>query len=187
GVARTEVWDGHLSPASAAQDLLAELAVITRERPSDARHMLLTVPRDWHPDPLVASAQLDALESAPWVRWEPVTALVGAADTRVDRGTLPAERTDPAEISAAELGALTEAASARERLVRMFEDPAAHLAGAEAQMLAPLSVAWRADPEGRRAVVEQTVAATEAIRSGVTADEGSPVNFISTSDRKSVV
>lgn len=180
-VAPAEAWGGHLSPASAAQDLLAELAVITRERPADARHMLLTVPRDWDPDPLVADAQLDALESAPWVRWEPVTALVGSPDARVDRGTLPAERTDPAEISAIEIGTLTEAVASRRRLVQMFEDPAAHLAGAESQVLAPLSVAWRPDPEGRRAVVEQAVAATETIRSGVTADQGSPVNLISTS------
>lgn len=177
----TRTWGGHLSPATAAQDLLAELAVITRERPNNARHMLLTVPRDWDPDPKVASAQLDALESAPWVRWEPVTALVGAPDTSVDRGTLPAARTDPREISAAAIETLIDAVTARERLVQMFEDPATHLAGAESQMLAPLSVAWRADPPGRRAVVQQVVAATEAIRSGVRADEGSPVNFISTS------
>ncbi|NTW40510.1 MAG: hypothetical protein HGA44_11600, partial [Cellulomonadaceae bacterium] len=51
--------------ATAAADLLAELAVITRERPNQSRGMLLTVPRTWAPDPAIAAAQLAALESAP--------------------------------------------------------------------------------------------------------------------------
>lgn len=180
GDPEVDPWGGALNPATAAQDLLAELAVITRERPADARHVLLTVPRDWDPDPAVASAQLAVLETAPWVLWEPVTALVGAPDTRIDRGTLPVSRVDPGEVSAQAIGTLTEAVDAREQLAQMFADPAAHLVGADAEALSALSVAWRADPAGRAALVEASVAATAAIRSGVHADPGSPLNLIST-------
>jgi len=42
---------GQLSGASAAAELLAELAIITRERPSDGRHLLASLPRHWSPSP----------------------------------------------------------------------------------------------------------------------------------------
>src|SRR5690606_8220470 len=101
------------TPATAAQDVLAELAVVTRERPSDSRHLLLTVPRDWHPDPEIASAQLAALSASPWVRTESVSALVGAPDPEVERGTLPEQRSEGDEISETQLDALEETLATR--------------------------------------------------------------------------
>ncbi|MGJ0223766.1 DUF6049 family protein, partial [Streptococcus pyogenes] len=77
-----------LTPATAAQDVLAELAVVTRERPSDSRHLLLTVPRDWDADPAVATAQLTALASVPWVRTASLADLTADAADVVARGSL---------------------------------------------------------------------------------------------------
>src|SRR5690606_4715062 len=100
---------------------------ITRERPNDARHMLLTVPRDWHPDPDVASAQLRALEAAPWVRPESVAALIGAAETGVDRGTLPEREVAGTEIAPSAIDAVADAVTIREGLAQMLQDPQAVL------------------------------------------------------------
>ena len=167
------------TPAYAAQDLLAELAVITRERPSTARHLLLTVPRDWEPDVAVVDAQLDALEQAPWVHVEPVAALVGSDDPGVDRGTLPARDTDDAEIAPSQLAGLGGAVDERTALAGMVEDPAAMLGDVERELLAPLSVAWRDDPVGRAAIVAQAAATTATLRDAVSVLPSSDFNLVS--------
>lgn len=174
---------GALTPATAAQDLLAELAVITRERPNDSRHVLVSVPRDWSPDPDVAAAQLAALAAAPWVRTEPVAALVGLADPEVDRGTLPTRSVVDVEVPGTEIEALTSTLQRREDLVGMLADPETALGDIELELLAPLSVAWRANPAGRSTLVERGRASTTALADAVTVapttDEG--INVLSTS------
>ena len=170
---------GRVTGAVAAQDLLAELAVITRERPADARHMLVTVPRDWTPDPAVAKAQLGAILRAPWVHAEPVTALIGAADPGVDRGTLPSRRVDSTEVSPAALDAVRSAVELRERLVTIVPDPEALLGDVELELLAPASVAWRTDPTGRTAAVNRSRTATDAVRAGISVPQSPGVLLVS--------
>lgn len=172
--------DPQRTPATAAQELISELAVITRERPSDSRHVLLTVPRDWDPDPEVVRAQLDALTAAPWVRLQPVAALVGSTDD-VDRGGLPEEDVAPREITSAEVRALETTLDRRERLVGIAEDPADLLGDVDAELVAPLSVAWRADTTGRQDLLAAARARTEALERAVVVQESSSINLISTS------
>lgn len=169
------------TPAVAAQDLLAELAVITRERPSDSRHMLLTVPRDWSPDPAVVDAQLTALDEAPWVQHESVSALVGAPGTGVEREGLPRRASDGAELSAAQLTRNADAVAERLRVAEMVPDPAGLVGDTRLELLAPVATAWRADPDGRAAVVEASVASTSALRGSVEVLESSTVNLLATS------
>jgi len=172
-----------VTPATAAQDLLAELAVITRERPNDSRHVLLTVPRDWAPDVDVVRAQLAALAAAPWTRLEPVSALIGLADPELDRGTLPARTPLDEEIGGSEITALTDALDLRRQLVGMLTDPASALGDTELELLAPLSVAWRADPAERSALVGRSRASTAALADAVsvspTTEDG--INVLSSS------
>jgi hypothetical protein len=172
---------GPVTGAIAAQDLLAELAVITRERPADARHMLVTVPRTWTPDPDVVEAQLSAILEAPWVHAEPVTALIGAAEPEVDRGTLPAREVTRTEVSPAALDQVRTAVTLRERLATIVPDPETVLGDLELELLAPASVAWRGDPLGRSAVVSSSRAATAALRAGVSVPPAPEVNLVSTS------
>lgn len=172
-----------VTPATAAQDLLAELAVITRERPNDSRHMLATVPRDWTPDVAVTRAQLDALGSAPWVRLEPVSALLGLADPEIDRGTLPARVVDAGEVTDTQITALAGALDRRRALVAMLADPTSSLGDPELELLVPLSVAWRGDADGRAALVERARASSSALADAIsvspTTEEG--INVLSTS------
>lgn len=169
-----------VTPATSAQDLLAELATVTRERPIDPRHLLITVPRVWEPDPAVAAAQLTALESAPWVQTAPVSTLVSLDDPAVDRGTLPPRVIAPDEVSAQELAAVGAAMDEREELAGIAEDPAGLLSGAAVERLAPASVGWRADPEARSMLVDLSRARTDALRSAITVEPGADVNLLAT-------
>jgi hypothetical protein len=172
-----------VTPATAAQDLLAELAVITRERPNDGRHMLVTVPRDWAPEVAVTTAQLDALEAAPWVRLEPVSALVGAADPGIDRGTLPERTVSGTEVDTATLGTVRDAVERRRLLAGITADPAALLGDLELEQLAPTSVAWRDDPVGRSRSVAESHAVTETLGAAVSVEPAGDVTLVSTSGR----
>jgi hypothetical protein len=58
-------------------------------------------------------------------------------------------------------------------------DPAALTAGADAAVLAPISVAWRAEVKARAAVVQQVVSELAARASGVSVLTGSGLNLIS--------
>lgn len=178
---RTATQAAQLTPATAAQDLLAELAVITRERPSDGRHLLLTVPRDWEPDADVVDAQLAALESAPWVRPESLAALVGATDPGVDRGTLPDREVADGEVGRAEVDAMAATVDERRGLAQLVDDPASLLGDLEAEVLAPLSVAWRADPAGRAAVVTMAQGLAQALRDAVGVEPVGDLNLIARS------
>ena len=169
-----------LTGATAGQDLLAELAVITRERPNEIRRLLVTVPRDWQPDGAVLDAQLTALSSAPWVRPQSVSTLIGSPESEVERGTLPAHAALAAEISASRVDALRVAVTGRADLATMVPDPAGLIGDLAQELLTPLSVAWRADPTGRDAVITRVQTRTEALRGAVTVDPGTVVNLIST-------
>lgn len=173
---------GAVTGATAAQDLLAELAVITRERPNDSRHVLLTAPRDWAPDAEVVAAQLEALAVAPWVRLEPVSALIGLANPEIDRGTLPDRQVSEAEVGGPEIGALGRAGERRAALAEILPDPAAVIGDPELETLALVGTAWRERPAGRARMIDAAQAAADAIADGVRAEPPTEVvNLISRS------
>lgn len=176
----TDATAAPLTGATASADLLAELAVITRERPADSRHMLLTVPRDWQPEVDVVRAQLDALESAPWVTTAPLSALAQTTPT-AERGTLPDRSVDPTEVAATQLARVSATLERRTSLATIVPKPEALLGDLEAERLAPTALAWRADPDGRTALVEASVARTEALAGAVTVPQSTDLNLIASS------
>ncbi len=169
-----------LTPATAAADLLAELAVITRERPADPRHLLITVPRGWDPDVAVVQAQLDAIDTAPWVQMAPLSTLTALTPT-IERGTLPDRTVGPTEVTASQLTTVVDATERRKALAVMATRPEELLGDLQAERLVPASLAWRAEPAARAAVVQASVDRTQAIAGSVTVPDNSPVNLISTS------
>ena len=170
-----------LTGATAAADLLAELAVITRERPSDGRHLLAALSRGWTPDASIASAQLSAIEDAPWVRLAPVSELAASEDPIVDRGSLAQRETRSTEVSAAELDATATAVTDRVDVAAMGADPQALVGDPDGDRLAPAALAWRSDPPGRATSIAQVVARTILLRSAVSVPPPGTVNLISTS------
>ncbi|NLF04349.1 MAG: hypothetical protein GX593_05030, partial [Actinomycetales bacterium] len=165
------------TPATVAQRLLAETAVISQEESADLRHLVVALPREWHPNPVLAGAQLDALEVAPWVDTTSVSALLGALDPAVDRVALPTDVQDRDMLDAETVSELAERFAFAQDFAPVLTDPEAFLAKQAAQLLAPTSVAWRADPDGRADLAARVTAEAEARTVGLTVVEGSDVSF----------
>lgn len=168
------------SPAAARQRLLAETAVVSRERPAEARQLVITVPRDWAPEPAVARAQLEALGSAPWTRLRPVSTILGAEAAEVDR-TGPAEAAAAeGTISAAQLSELDGALEDIRSFAQVVPDQTALTAPVEDAVRAATSVAWRTDPAGRSTAVADVVTHVDTTRASVSVVTARNFNIIST-------
>ena len=82
-----------------------------------------------------------------------------------DRAGLPASERAATELTPAWVNALAADWRAASDFASVVEDPAALLDGLAGDLVAPLAVAWRADPEGRAAAVDDArAAATERQR-----------------------
>lgn len=168
------------SGVAARQRILAELAIVSRERPAESRHLLLTVPRDWSPDPAVARAQLEALGSAPWARLRPVSTLIGAEDADVARTAASDVATAEGTITGDQVAALERAVTDVSTFAQVVADPATLVAPVQDAASAAASVAWRADPAGRSAVVAGVVTEVDRIKASVSVVTASNFNIIST-------
>ena len=165
---------------SARQRMLAELAIVSRERPAEGRHLLLTAPRDWAPDPSVARAQLESLGSTPWTRLRPVSTLIGAEDSEVAR-TAPAESAAPeGAITRDQLSTVDSAVADLRTFAQVVPDPASLVAPVEEAARAVTSVSWRTDPAGRSTAVAGTVAEVDRIEASVSVVTAKNFNIIST-------
>lgn len=170
-----------VTPAVAGQDLLAELAVITRERPAIERHLLLTVPRDWSPDPAVAAAQLAALAEAPWVELTGMSELLRTEDPQVDRGRLPVTTAVDGLVSGDDLATAHAGMLDRDALARMLADPTTVVGDPETELLALSSQGWRSDPGVRALALRTATGTAHRLRGGVHVEESSTINLISES------
>lgn len=165
---------------SARQRMLAELAIVSRERPAEGRHLLLTAPRDWAPDPAVARAQLESLGSTPWTRLRPVSTLIGAEDSDVPR-TAPAESAAPeGVITRDQLSTVDGAVADLRAFAQVVPDPASLVAPVEEAARAVTSVSWRVDPAGRSTAVAGLVAEVDRIEASVSVVTAKNFNIIST-------
>jgi len=166
--------------ASARQRMLAELAIVSRERPAEGRHLLLTAPRDWAPDPSVARAQLESLGSTPWTRLRPVSTLIGAEDSDVAR-TAPAEYAAPdGVITRDQLSTVDRAVADLRSFAQVVPDPASLVAPVDEAARAVTSVSWRTDPAGRSTAVAGMVAEVDRIEASVSVVTAKNFNIIST-------
>jgi hypothetical protein len=154
----------------AEQRLLAELAMITAEAPSDSRMLVLAPPRRWDPPVPYARALAADLGRLPWLT--SVDALQAAAGTvPVDRGPL----VYPASARKRELPAaqVRQVATVRQ-LVTDFrsaledDDASAELAPyTDAQRRAGSS-AWRIDPRAGAAFTARLLRQINGLRAQVT-------------------
>lgn len=166
------------STVRARQRLLADSAVITQERPSDPRHVLLTVPRTWNPDPKRAAELLSALAQAPWVEMEAVRSLIGAPASEIDREALPAHHVDSTEIDAR----LIREAAAAQRSVSTFRSivaqPESVLPLADAQLEGIVANGWRHAPEDRERLVGTVAGQAAELQDSVNVIAAGAVNLI---------
>ncbi|MBO3085400.1 DUF6049 family protein [Cellulomonas fengjieae] len=168
--------DEGATTTTTVQRALTELAVISRES-DDPPHLLVAPGRDWEPDVATVTALTNAFSAAPWVRVAPVSALVESPspDARV---TLPSRAVSDDELAPSDVGALADARTRAVAFAGVTSEPATLLDGVDTEVLDPLSVAWRAEPERRAALVAEVVADIDARTTGLSIADLSDVRVV---------
>ena len=167
------------SAAAARQRVVAELAIVSRERPAEERAILLTAPRSWTPIPEVARAQLEGIDSIPWARLMPVSTLLDTTVPDLPRTSPAATTASAGELTQDQLTSLEETRTGVELFARVVPDPTALTTHIDAAALAATSVAWRTDPAGRDAAIERLTAAADATTSSISVVSQSDFTLIS--------
>ncbi|WP_158371055.1 DUF6049 family protein [Cellulosimicrobium cellulans] len=181
-----------VTAATAAQRVLAETAVLARSEESRTTYVLAATPRDWQPSAGVTQAQLAALGSAPWVETTTVAEMLtahaaGRADgDEAERAELPASQRSDTELTPAWVNALAAQWRSAGEFAAVVPDPAALLTGLDADLVAPLAVAWRADPDGRAAAINDAIAESQQRQSGLEVVLNEQFTVISSSAQISV-
>jgi Family of unknown function (DUF6049) len=168
------------------QRFLAETALITLQRPNDARSLVVAAPRYWSVDPQTAGQLLDAVATTPWLTSVPLGAVRAVEPPAVPR--VVAEY--PASARAAELPGsyLTTVRRMRTQLLDFTEvlsapDPTEH--AYTAARLRAESAAWRrADGEpgvtaAGRSYLRRVAANLTALRGKVSIVSGGTVTLSS--------
>lgn len=154
----------------AEQRLLAELAMITAEAPSDGRTLVLAPPRRWDPPVAYARALAADLGRLPWLT--PVDAVQAAAGTvPVDRGPL----VYPAAARKRELpaGQVRQVATVQKQVADFRtaledDDASAELSPYSDALRRAGSSAWRTDPRAGAAYTNRLLRQISGLRAKVT-------------------
>lgn len=179
--------------ATAAQRLLAETAVLARADDAASTYLVAALPRDWAPTTAIATAQLRALDGAPWVDTRDVAEVLAAhtageaAGDGATREPLPGSERDETELTPAWVDALASDWRAASEFADVVTDPAALLDGLGADLVTPLSVAWRTDPDGRALAVQAAQQLALARQSGLSVLLNEQFTVISSSAQINVV
>lgn len=155
-------------PVARLNQVLAQTAAMTSERPGLSRRMLIALPRDFDPDPIAFLALFDAVSAVPWTMPVPIsnlTAPLPRGDTSdlarsfvTPPSSVVASRLDHRDVTAAhdlnvQVGALHEVLQAPEQVTTpLFRD-----------VVSLVSSAWRGHAgalRSRRAVVSAEVRRT---------------------------
>jgi hypothetical protein len=156
--------------------------VVARETKSDQPHLLLAAGREWTPDDATVTALVDALDGAPWVTLTKASTLLDT-DEAAGKGSVPASADDPDALAADVVDALAAARGQALAFANVTSEPDLLLDGVDAEVVAPLAVAWRADPVRRADLVSRVLADLGARTTGLSIGPVGDVNVISsTSD-----
>jgi hypothetical protein len=163
------------------QRLLAETAAVVSQAPSDPPSLSIVAPRTWTPDAEAASSILDELDASGWVTVTTLDRLFEQDAPDVPRTPLPERRVAKAELGATNVAGLEHARDAVVTFSTVAGQDAAQIwRPGVTRLVAPLSVAHRADPGLREVLVEETLASTsELTQESVSVVPRQDVNFIS--------
>ncbi|WP_147919229.1 DUF6049 family protein [Ruania zhangjianzhongii] len=186
----TALWDSGLSalftsdltPLQIRQDLLAQTAVIARERPTDGRGLLAVAPHDVGTDPEQLQAVTEALaaiDEAPWLQMTNLRSLLGRTDSGEPREPVPAEPTTPASLADAEVAELGSVLSTLEAYVSVTDAPQRYLGTVGPNALAAPSAALASAPATQRRLLDAAAQTSEELRSAIQVESGSSVLLVS--------
>lgn len=170
-----------LDALTVRQYLLAQTAVVARERPSDPRPLVLALPRGYDGDAAHLGEVLAALADAPWVEPTTLTDLLDLDAPGLPRTELPTTIEGDGELGAAVLRDAATVEETAAALASITPDPQTLLEATATALTPVLSVAWRSDPAGRAGLVEHVEAELSSIGQAVTALPSSTVNLINAS------
>ncbi|RPF26756.1 DUF6049 family protein [Georgenia muralis] len=172
-----------LTALDARQLLLAETAVIARERPNDPRAVVMTLPRavGTGTDLDLVAVALDALADAPWT--EPATAgdLTALAAATTSRQALPEESVAGSEVDPGLLAAADAVAADAVTFAAITPEPDVITTPVVDALTPVVSTAWREDPAGRESLVAGVAAEVAALDGLVVALPSSTLNLINSS------
>ncbi|UKJ63039.1 hypothetical protein H1Q78_15180 [Cellulosimicrobium cellulans] len=169
---------GDGSGVTATQRILAETAVIARERPAEQRHVVIALPRSWEAEPTLFTARLDALRAAPWVDLAPVDDLLASAPPAVERTALPDDVAGEGEITAAQLRALDRSRADLAAFATVGADPATITRPLEPGFVTPTAVAFRAAQPSRVLAVQHAEQRSAAVRGTLSVETRAPFLFV---------
>lgn len=168
-----------LPPAQQAMLLAAETMVITGERPSDSRHILVTTPSDWRPTVTTATATMQILNRLPWVTMAPLTDLLSTTPDLSQRTALPSHAPGEHELDPAVLAQLAHARTLVADLASATVNPAGFREQFENRLRQVLSVSARLNPTSRQILIEELLAAGDSASGVVTLLPGSGITQLS--------
>ncbi|MFF3063540.1 DUF6049 family protein [Oerskovia sp. NPDC057915] len=170
------------STADATQRLLADLAVVASERPTESRHLVVALPRSWDPDAAALSTVLGDLHEASWVDVAPVDELLASPVPDVARTPLAEAEVTEGTLPAAEMNELQRARAEISDFATIATDPAPVVQGAEPALVVPTAIAYRTLPDERTEAVDTAVKGAAMVRSAVSVvPRGLDVMLINTS------
>ena len=186
----TALWDSGLSalfssdltPLQIRQDLLAQTAVIARERPSDGRGLLAVAPHDVGADPEQVQAvteALSAIEDAPWLRMTNLRSLLGRTDSGEPREPVPATPTTAASLSEDQTAELGSVLSTLEAYVSVTDAPQRYLGAIGPNALGAPSTALMSAPGTQQRLIDTATQASAHMDSAIQVESGSSVLLVS--------
>ncbi|WP_432494842.1 DUF6049 family protein [Kineococcus auxinigenes] len=160
-----EAW----SPAALVQRVLAEVATITLQRPSDPRSLLVTAPRTLDPRPAAVQRLVTAVETSGWASWQPLTDLLATPVPDVERSELPVPATTSrrAVLPVVHVAAVDAALATLAELSSALEGAAPAAGAAQRSALMLLATSWRGHlpelRESRRELQDDVAALLSAV------------------------
>lgn len=178
--ASTKAATSVATPTEGAQRLLAETAAVVSQTPLAPPSLLIVAPRTWTPDAEGASKILNEVDEAGWVDVTTVDTLFAQDAPDVTRTALAHRSVAKAELGVSSVRALERARDAVVTFSSVAGDRAREIwEPGVTRLIAPLSVAHRADAGLREALVKQTLEASNALtKQSVSVVPRQDVNFI---------
>lgn len=175
----------HSQATMIQQRLLAELATITAERTTErttqrtserttqrttehtteSRHLLVTAPRTWDPDPVTVGRVMTTLRQTPWVQLQSLDVLLAQAPTTARRpGLVYPPQAQAAELPRADVEWVVHQEESLARFSPVLNAPDRVLPDLQRRMVSLTGVAWRGQHEAElikaRAPLQAKLSAT---------------------------
>ncbi|WP_169579575.1 DUF6049 family protein [Ruania albidiflava] len=190
GTLETALWDTGLSglftsdltPLQIRQDLLAQTAIITRERPSDGRGLLAVAADDVGIDPERLHAVTEALaaaQDAPWLQLTNLRSLLGRTDSSEPREEVPAEPTTEPALDHEAVEEMSQVWSTLEAHVAITDAPQRYLGTVGPNVLGTVSATLASHPDTQQLLREAATDSEQQLQSALTVESGSSVLLVS--------